>query len=335
MTPCPEKLIDCLAVASDVVLVTHINPDGDALGSLFGLADILAGMGKNVIRYLEEEVSPLYRFLPDCERVVTDLDQVMELAAQAGTGIAVVSVDCGDQQRLGASGPRLLETHPFVVIDHHQGNKGFGDITWIDPQRSSTGEMIYDLAMELNQTLSQGAAICLYTALVTDTGSFRYDATTGHTLKVAGALVDAGVRPEVIAGYLYDNYSLGRLRLLQMVLATLEIYAGDRIGVVRVTRHMLEKTGTTLEDTENFINMVRAVRTVEVAVFLKEGGSFVSVSMRAKGGCDVAAIAARFGGGGHRNASGFRLQDEDIDHVRDMLVAAISQALPDPVIRSI
>ncbi len=323
----PEDLLAAVSGRSSVVLATHVNPDGDALGSLFGLADIMEGMGKNVLCFLEEPVPRLYRFLPGSERVVTDLEQVRRFAEKAAGDILSISLDCGDLERLGTYGRQLDAVRPLAVIDHHRGNNGFGDLAWIEPDRSSTGEMIFDLARALGREITPDCATCLYTAIVTDTGSFRYESTSSHTFAVAGELVALGVRPDVMAGRLFDNYSVGRLQLLQRVLATLELYADNRIAVIRVTAEMLRATGTTMEDTENFINHPRAVDTVAVAVFLKDKGGVVSVSLRAKGGCDVSRVAARFGGGGHRNASGFRVSGRSLDAVRDMLIPVLEREL--------
>ena len=233
---------------------------------------------------------------------------------------------------VGKNGEKLSSIHPFLVIDHHQGNQGFGDLHWIEPHRSSTGEMIYDLAEELGiaDQLSQQAAQCLYTAIVTDTGSFRYDSTTGHTFAVAGQLIDRGVTPASVCQRLYDNASFGSLHLTQAVLATLQTYLDKQVAVIRVTREMLEQTGTSYEDAEGLINFPRAVKEVSVAVFLKESeeeSDQISVSLRAKGDCNVAKVAAQFSGGGHRNAAGCRVQGKTMDEVCAMLIPALEQAL--------
>ncbi len=323
-----ESLVNLIREKNTVILATHVNPDGDALGSLLGLADMLESMGKTVIRYLEEPVSHLYRFLPDSDRVVTDLDQVCGIARNAGEDVLGISLDCGDLKRLGKSGSRLLQIHPFVVIDHHQGNDGFGDLAWIEPHRSSTGEMIFDLITALGLRLSLRAASCLYVAIVTDTGSFKYEATSSHTFQVAASLLEAGVRPEEISRNLHDNFSLGRLHLMQQVLATLETFADDAIAAIRVTREMLRSCGCTLEDTENFINLPRSVDSVRVACFLKESGEdLVTVSLRAKGDCNVARVANRFGGGGHRNAAGFRMHRHTLDEVQEILLPVLREEL--------
>ncbi len=328
MTSPDQALLVAVQAKGHVLLATHYNPDGDALGSLLGLAEILEGMGKRVLRYLEEPVSHLYRFLPGCGQVQTDMDKVREFVAQAQDDILTLCLDCGDEQRLGRNSAELISFRPLVVIDHHKGNCGFGDGAWIEPHRSSTGEMIFDLAEALAAEVSSRAAECLYTAINTDTGSFRYESTSSHTFAVAGELVRRGVRPELVSNNLYDNYSLGRLRLMQEVLASLEMHERDRIAIIKVTQKMLERTFTTMEDTEYFINLPRAVRSVRVAVFLKEiAPDVVSVSLRAKGHCDVSLIAAQFGGGGHRNAGGYRVKGQNLESVRDALIPLLRQEI--------
>ena len=321
-----EAVLAALRKTDNIMLVTHFNPDGDALGSLLGLADILEGLGKRVLPFLEESVSPLYRFLPGCAHVQTDWEKVAEFIEQVHENILLVCLDCGDEHRLGRYRHELMRIKPLIVIDHHQGNNGFGDASWIESHRSSTGEMIFDLARALATDISPKAAECLYAAISTDTGSFKYDSTSDHTFAVAGELVKLGVRPASIASNLFDNYTLGRVRLMQEVLATLDMHERDRIAIIRVTQNMLERTFTTMEDTEYFINFPRAIRSVRVAVFLKEIASgYISVSLRSKGQCDVAQIAKGFGGGGHRNASGFRCQGKNLEEMRDELLPLLRQ----------
>lgn len=325
----PEQaVLEAVQAKGHILLATHFNPDGDALGSLLGFAEILEGMGKQVLRYLEEPVPQLYRFLPGCAQIQIEMEKVRTFVAQAEGDILTICLDCGEEKRLGRNSAELIGIQPLVVIDHHKGNCGFGQVAWIESHRSSTGEMIFDLAEALGAEISSRAAECLYVAINTDTGSFHYESTSSHTFAVAGELVRRGVRPELISNSLYDNYTLGRLRLMQEVLASLEMFEKDRIAFIRVTQKMLERTFTTMEDTEYFINVPRAVRSVRVAVFLKEISSdIVSVSLRAKGQCDVSLVAAQFGGGGHRNASGYRVKGQSLDAVRDALVPLLHQGI--------
>ena len=325
----PKSILELVKGASHVVLATHVHPDGDALGSLFGLADILEAMGKKVFQYLEEPVSHLYDFLPRCNLANTDLDAALQFVEEAGEDANVlgIALDCGDGDRLGPAKDKLLSISPFVVIDHHRGHRAFGDHLWLESDCSSTGEMLYELALAMNAKVSLNAAFCLYVAIVTDTGSFRYECTSPRTLRIAADLVEKGVSPDEVAERVYDNYTLARLRLMEMVLATLEVHAQGKIGLIRVDADMLEQSGATSDDIEGFINYPRSLVSVQVAAFFKETKKgLVSVSLRAKGKIDVSSIAAGFGGGGHKNAAGFRFSDKPIEAVQEEVLEALNKA---------
>jgi len=314
----PSEILAVLAGAEKVLLATHIYPDGDALGSQLALGMVLEDMGKEVFLYSNEPVSHLYDFLPGSDRLVTSLPP-------AGGFSCAVSVDCADPQRLGGARDQLLAHKPFIMIDHHLGHQPFGELQWVDSERSATGEMIYDLAVALGAKISCPAAFCLYTALVSDTGSFMYPSTSAHTLEVASGLVALGVKPAEVAGRLFDNYTVNRLHLLRLVLDSLELFGRERIAVIRVTREMFTLTGTVPADTENFINYPRSLAPVKVAAFIKESrDNVISVSLRSKGkDCDVAKVAGEFGGGGHRNAAGFKLHGGDVEKVKTDLLAKL------------
>jgi bifunctional oligoribonuclease and PAP phosphatase NrnA len=328
MRPIPDYLSATIRDSNNFILVTHVHPDGDALGSLLGFADILESLGKRTFCYLEEPVSSLYDFLPDCERVNTDLRDLRRFIEEAEGRVTAVSLDCGDCDRLGENQRELLEIHPFFAIDHHRAHKKYGDFSWIESDCSSTGEMIYELARTLGADISLNCAVNLYVAISTDTGSFRYDSTTSRTHKIAADLLDCGVHPEKIAGHLHDNFTLQRLRLMEMVLATLTLYESGQLAFIRVTEEMLAVSGATIQDVEGFIDYPRSLRSVKVAAFIKERKNCpISVSLRAKGECDVARVAQSFGGGGHRNAAGFRFSDKSLDQVHDDVLEALRKAL--------
>ncbi len=317
MSQPPEEILQILKKAERVLIATHVFPDGDALGSQLALGFALEAAGKEVFFYSEEPVSYILDFLPGSDRLQTNLsdDEVFDCA---------VALDCGDKRRLGEGADKLLCHKPFITIDHHAGHKMFGDISWVDEHRSSTGEMIYDLLRVLDCEISQDTAFCLYTAILTDTGSFKYESTTSHTLRVAADLLDYGVKPNEICAHIFDNYSKNRLHLLQEVLGSLSLYADDSVAFISVSQELLERTGTIPADTELFINFPRSLKTVKVAVFLKEtADNLVGVSMRAKGEVDVAEVARNFGGGGHRNAAGFKIADSSLSQVKEQLLASL------------
>ena len=308
-----------LRSAGKILIVAHAYPDCDAFGSQLALGNILASMGKEVVLYGEEAPSHILDFLPGCEKLSTDL---------SATDVfdCVVALDCGDAGRLGKNKDHLLQIQPVLVIDHHTGHKLFGDVSWVEDFRSSTGEMIYELALTLEAELSYDTAYCLYAAMVSDTGSFKYSSTSARCLEIASKLVDLGVKPVEIAGKIFDNFSKNRLSLLQNVLSTLQLYEQDQLAVITVTCRQYKETGTIPEDTELFINYPRSLDTVKVAAFIKEtleGG--ISVSMRSKGRYDIAEVARKFGGGGHRNAAGFKGDDLSIPDVLQSLLPELRQ----------
>jgi len=327
----PEAILGLVKDASHVVLATHVHPDGDALGSLLGLGDILEAQGKKVLRYLHEPVSHLLDFLPTVNLASNDLDAAVQFAEQAnaaGKKVVAVALDCGDAERLGEAKERLVAISPFIVIDHHHGHREFGDHLWLESTCSSTGEMVYELAVALGAEVSLEAAYCLYVALVTDTGSFRYDCTSPRTLRIAADLIETGVRPDDVAKKVYDNYTLARLRLMEMVLATLVVHGEGKIALISVSTDMFVRSGASSVDVEGFIDYPRSLSSVQVAGFIKETETgTVSVSLRAKGEVDVAAIAAGFGGGGHKNAAGFRFSDKSVEDVQALVLDALSQAI--------
>jgi len=313
-----DEIVRTLKAAKNVLVATHIHPDGDALGSQIALGNILRSLGKDVFLYGEEQVCPLYRFLPG-SALIEPL-----LPALHGFDCAV-ALDCGDCNRLGAAMDSLLTVHPFVVIDHHLGHQDFGDLRWIASDRASTGEMVYDLAEALGAELSFESAYCLYAAIVSDTGSFKYSATSAETFRIASELLRKGVKPAEVSGKLFDNFTVKRLNLMRLVLDSLQLYAADRLAIIAAPREVFVKTGTTQADAETFINYPRSLDTVMIVAFLKETErGLVSVSLRSKGtDYDVAQVAAVFGGGGHRNAAGFRLLDTSIGEVREKLLAEL------------
>jgi len=324
----PERIIRDTRTIDNIVLLTHTHPDGDALGSLFGLADILEALGKNVFCFLEEPVSHLYDFLPDITKAHIKFEDYRSFIAAAGDNVMSIALDCGDGDRLGKFKHEFLTTVPFVVIDHHQSHKEFGTTSWVETARSSTGEMVYELALALGAPISYNCAYNLYVAICTDTGSFRYEGTRSRTMQITAELLEKGVRPEEVCGHLYDNFSRERLRLMEMVLSTICTFEGEQIAFMHVTNKMLEESGATLQDVEGFIDLPRSLRSVKVAVLIKEtGDDVVAVSLRAKGLCDVAEVAKLFDGGGHRNAAGFRCQGKSIEQVRIEVKEALSRAL--------
>ncbi|MEN8141147.1 MAG: bifunctional oligoribonuclease/PAP phosphatase NrnA [Thermodesulfobacteriota bacterium] len=317
--PQPE-LVAALSAARRILVATHVFPDGDALGSQLAVGLALESLGKEVLLYSADGAPHLLDFLPATEKLATSLP------GPDDNYDCVLVLDCGDSSRLGEAEEAILALAPVLAIDHHNNHKFFTELAWVDDKRSSTGEMVYDLCRLLGVELSYEMAYCLYTAILTDTGSFKYESTSAHTLRVAADLLDLGVRPDEVCGHIFDNYSSNRLRLLQEVLATLTLHGRETIAFIRVTQAALARTGAKTGDTEMFIDFPRSLSSVKVAVFLKEvDNDLVGVSMRAKGEVDVAAVARSFGGGGHVNAAGFKRPDVSLDRLQEEI---LQQLLP-------
>jgi len=330
MEAIPEAILDLVRQADKVVLLTHVRPDGDALGSTFALRDILEGIGKKTLVFLEQPVSFLYAFMPGSDRVCLDIGEVKKFAADCPAGsLLLVALDAGDRDRLGKYREELTALAPLLVIDHHPSfDEHFGDYRLIEVGLSSTGEMVYELALALRAKVSLPAAKNIFAAICSDTGSFRYHSTKPRTMRIGADLLELGVRPDEISSALYDNSRLPRLHLLKEVLNTLQINADGRVAVAHLENGMLDRAGAEMDDAEGFVEFPRSLRQVEVAVFFREHkDGQVSVSLRSKGDFDVSEVARAFGGGGHRKAAGCRFRGEQLSAVRHRVLEAIDSRM--------
>jgi phosphoesterase RecJ-like protein len=307
----PDELIQFIAREKKFFVATHINPEGDALGSALALAMALESMGKEAVVYDRDPVPESYRFLPGHERFTTSL-QSLTL-----NGPPLILLDCNEPGRAGIDSVPV----PFsAVVDHHETEKEFGQIRWIEPRAAATGVMVYALLKKLGVQMTRDMAMNLYTAIAIDTGTFRYSNVTSDVLRTAAELVDAGADPAAIAEGLYETWSRGRFRLLIGVLNTLEIT--DGLAITVATKEMFLRTGTSAEDTENFANFPRMMKGSEVSAFFRETEDGWKVSLRSRGGVNVAQIAGGFQGGGHRNAAGYRVKG-DLKKAKESLIEAL------------
>jgi phosphoesterase RecJ-like protein len=296
------------------VLACHVHPDGDALGSAIALSLALEKIGKENIVYSRDGVPETYAFLPGSERVKTRIEQ--DLAGRA----ALVLIDCNSPERAGVEKAGLQGT---LVIDHHETEKDFGDVRWVEPGEPATGLMISNLLRDLGIPLSRHMAVNLYTAIAVDTGTFRFPNTTPETLRAAAELVAAGAEPGWVAEKLYQTWSRGRLRRLGQNLGTVELRGN--LSMSAITLEMFEGTGTQGKDSENFVNFPLLMQDVLVSVIMREvnRGEW-RVSFRSKGERNVAHIAEEFGGGGHQNAAGCTMRGT-LAEIKDTVLAAVEK----------
>jgi len=275
------------------LLTSHARPDGDAVGSALACCQVLRSMGKEAEVVLRDGVPRIYKPLPFAETVI---------AAERVNGKyeAAIILECDSIQRTRLQG---LEDRFLISIDHHLSGRPFAHVNWIDPKAVATAEMVYRLAREAGVKISPEMATCLYTAVLTDTGSFMFEGTNEHTFELARELVLAGADPVRCARHIYFGHSTAKMRLLGSALSNL--HREGSLAWIWVTCEQMERAGAREEDCEGLVNYVLSIQDVEVAVFFREmPNAGFRVSLRSKGQLNVAEVAARFGGGGHECASG-------------------------------
>ncbi|HEX9113068.1 MAG TPA: bifunctional oligoribonuclease/PAP phosphatase NrnA [Nitrospirota bacterium] len=292
----PRTIIEALEPCRTILISVHRNPDGDALGSQLALMLALEKMRKTVTAHNLDPVPEVYRFLPQADRIGTGRSVL-------GNYDAYIVLD-SEPQRAGLF-DGMYPARTLINIDHHITNPRTWRLTWLDADASATGEMIYKLIRLLGVQIDREIAHCLFTSIFTDTGSFRYTNTTPESMRISAELLEAGADPWLVTENVYESFAFRRIKLLGAVLSSLERSADGRVAWVVVTDELYRRTGTTSEDTENFINFVRSVKGVEVAVLLRQiGEAQYKISLRSKGRVDLSALAQSFGGGGHKNAAG-------------------------------
>jgi phosphoesterase RecJ-like protein len=315
--PPPAELLALLQTRASFVLVTHVAPDGDALGSALGLALALQGQGRSATVVCPSPPGDLYQWLPGAAAVTTSLPP-----GEA----AVVLLDCDALSRTDTLAPALAD-RPLTVLDHHTGAP-FGDLIYKDTAAAATCVLVYRLLQALSWPLTPDLATCLFTGLATDTGFFRYENTNPEALAVASELVAAGALPHLISERVNEARPLGRTQLTGRALASLQTGADDRViwGLLRPVDY--RETRTAASDTEGIIDIVKQVAGQQACVLLKapEDEQHWQVSLRSPV-VDVAEVARHYGGGGHARASGFEYEGE-LEPLRADLLARLAAALP-------
>jgi phosphoesterase RecJ-like protein len=307
---------DVLAVfrrpAQRVLMLGHVHPDADVLGTLLALGLGMAERGWSV-RYGGPHPPPdMLAFLPGIARYerLARLDGQLDLA---------VLTDCPNPDRTEGLLEQARRAGAAVInIDHHHDNRRYGDVNWVEPHAAATGEMVYELLVALDVPITPAIATNLFTAVHMDTGSFRYSNVTPDTFRIASALVAAGADPAFVSGHIYERRPPQALRWLGDALSRVEVSPDGRVAWLALPAGVVPETFVEAED---LVNYPRSVATVRVACLLRERDGGVKVSLRAKGDVDVSRIAARFGGGGHPNAAGFSVQGSLPETTRRVLDA--------------
>jgi phosphoesterase RecJ-like protein len=304
------------------VLLTHCNPDGDGIGSQLALYEALVSRGKQVSICNRDGIPRIYTFLTHAEQV-----QKYDWSSSQDSSDLIISLDCGSFKRLGMSQAVQNET-TLINIDHHVSNRQFGDINIVDARYCATGAMIFDLLLAMQVTFTASIASAIYTAVLTDTASFRHSNTSASVYRMAADLIDAGAQPWPISVAVYESKSLAGMNILTACLETLEIRDGGRSAWIYVNNEMYEEAGANVEDTEGLIDYARSIGGVEVAVLIRhhELEDRWKVNFRAKTTANVGALANSLGGGGHKHAAGCVLGGS-FDEVRSIIRQEVSQVL--------
>ncbi|AEH10916.1 MULTISPECIES: DHH family phosphoesterase [Protofrankia] len=317
-----EAILSAVQGGESILLVAHVDPDGDSLGSAIALGLALRTLGSRASVSFDSDPFVVPRsltFLPGQDLLVPP-------ALVPATPDLVVTLDAGSLGRLGALGRVATRARRMVVIDHHASNTRFGDINVIDADAASTSVMITDVIDALGVELDHDLAVAIYTGLVTDTGSFRYAATTPVVHQLAARLLATGIRHDLITRTVWDTHRFGYLRLLGELLGRARLEPEHDLVWTWCAFPDLTRAGLTLDEIEGVIDIVRATAEAEVAVVCKQGADEVwRVSVRSKGAVDVGAVCTELGGGGHRFAAGLTSSnplEQTLDSLRDALVRA-------------
>ncbi|MBW2488911.1 MAG: DHH family phosphoesterase [Deltaproteobacteria bacterium] len=305
-----DQIIQHIKDSQHILIASHAEPDGDSVGSLVAMGLALAKLDKKMTMHTPSPIPAVYRFLPGTGRIVRQIKNadIYDLA---------LVLDCGDLTRIGETSAEISKIPILINIDHHVSNTGFGHIQFIDTSACATAEIVYRLINALEIPFDKAIATSIYTGILTDTGSFRFSNTNQAAFAISQAMTDAGVEPHNVAQRVFGTYSLGRIKLLNMALNSIEISDNGKLSMMTVTRSMLNTTGTNTEDLDGMINYARRIEDVKVAALIHEikngAGKFANmnryhVSLRSDSSVDVAEIAGKFGGGGHASAAGFQIE---------------------------
>lgn len=316
--PLLKQIAEQLRDADNFLVLAHISPDGDALGSMLAMGELLDALGKKVVLFNESGIPRRFEWLAPKREILTRLPE------EEPDNLIVL--DCGSAERAGELIAPWLKTKNVFNIDHHLGNPMFGTVNWVEQRASSVGEMVGMLARKLGVPLVGLLGEYVYLALISDTGDFCFNNTRPETLEMAAEILRLGLLP---GPFHEQKQSTGKLSQLQMrgtVLQQARLYADGQISLICFTRELFEQTGTGPEDTEGLVNTVLYVNGVQVAISLREEEQGIKFSLRSKSSINVQTVAFRFGGGGHRNAAGGTLL-MDMEQAKATMIQAVTEEL--------
>lgn len=299
-----EEITRILEESSAILVASHVDPDGDSLGTQLAFAGFLRKSGKQVFLFREDTIPEKFQFLPESDNIQHIQDSSNDLKVDAA-----VILECPRISRAGNIINKLNEDCKIINIDHHQDNDGYGDVAWVNGDASSVAEMVYEYFEAVDYEVDTTTATQLYTAILTDTGRFRYNSTSQRTMEIAGKLIGAGADPRQICDRVYFNLPVGTIKLIGHALDNAEFLQNGKVCMLAVGKEILSKNEARLSETEGLSEYSLFGQGVEVGILLKEGDDGVTrISLRSRGSVNVADLAAKFGGGGHINAAGCSIE---------------------------
>ncbi len=319
-----NNIADILRDQDDFLVVTHVNPDGDAVGSLLGMHLALQEMGKRSWALVGEQIPSQYDFLGPRTKVLTDPLSVH------GTPRWIISLDCADQGRISADLRRFRPPCGVINIDHHVTNPLFGELNFVETEASCSAELAFRVLRQAGYALSRTVGKCFYTGLITDTGGFRYPGVNSRTFQIASDLLQSGFDSYDVSRHLYEEYPLSRFQLEALMLDRMEMMLQRTLVVSVLYLDDFRRLDVDPSETENLVNRLREIRGVEAGVLITQASEQLTrVSLRSKGQLNVAQIAKAFGGGGHLRAAGFR-SSEPPEVIKNRLIEAVGEAWATP-----
>lgn len=316
-----NKVIESIKKNKRFLLSSHVNPEGDALGSLIAMHNLLKKIGKKVTIVCDDKPPKMYGFLLKSIKIYAKKLKSLDYDA-------AIIVDCPEMARIGRACANILKDKPIINIDHHVSNKYFGDINFVDANACSVGEIIYGIFKKMRVGIDRQSAVALYTAIMTDTGSFRYENTTPKCMNIAGELLKYGIKPQKLSEMIYETSNFPEMRLLGLSLSQMRRTKDGDICWIMATKEMIKRASAQKCTTERFINFPRSIEGAKVAIFFKQAHKpgYVKVSFRSKVNVDVNKIARHFGGGGHRAASGCEIKGS-MRKAEKMVLSEVKKAI--------
>lgn len=314
-----NQIINKILSSNNIAITFHTSPDGDSLGSSLALLQALRALNKNCYILCEEELPKTFEFLPYSK-------EVSAISIIKEDTDCVVVLDCGNMERIAGNINVTNKNYTLINIDHHLSNDLYADMNYVDTNASSMGEIVYQIINIMGVSLNKEMAICLYTSLITDTGSFKHTNTTAITHAIAGDLINCGIDFNNIHRIIFENKSFHRVKLYGEVINEMYLDCHDKFCIMTLTKEMLDKLNLSDGDTSDLISLGVQIDSVEVAALFKENGDSIKVSLRSKSYVDVRKIAENFKGGGHLRAAGFKINDT-MENVINAITELINKEL--------